>query len=305
MHASRRRTTVLILWVILALLLLVLHQTGQLLPFENLALTLMQPILGGSVTMREQAEGLSGTFGNVSELRAQIAQLQSQVDEMTTDTVRLRELENEVNILRQQLGYAQSNPDYGLTGAIVLGRNPDFAGLIGIDPSNLIHSIIIDQGDSEGVKKDMPVITPQGLVGRVIQVGMHWSKVLLIIDPSSSVSAVVQSTRATGVVRGVPGDANGSLLMKYVPQGEAIKVGDTILTSGLGGNFPKRLVIGTVTEVHKQDIELFQEAVIRPSVDFSRLELLLVLKKYTPADITSEPTPTRTATPKPTRTPAP
>jgi rod shape-determining protein MreC len=151
----------------------------------------------------------------------------------------------------------------------------------------------------------MPVVTPQGLVGRVTSVGIHWSKVLLIIDPSSSVSAVVQSTRATGVVRGVTGDPNGSLVMKYVPQGEAIKVGDVILTSGLGGNFPKRLVIGEVIKVYKQDIELFQEAVIKPSVDFTRLEFVMVLKNYTPADITSEPTPTPTPTPRPTRTPVP
>jgi rod shape-determining protein MreC len=84
-----------------------------------------------------------------------------------------------------------------------------------------------------------------------------------------------------------------------------LKVGDLILTSGLGGNFPKRLVIGQVTEVRKRDIELFQEATLQPTVDFTRLEFVLILKKFTPSDITTEPTPTPTALPKPTRTPTP
>jgi rod shape-determining protein MreC len=125
---------------------------------------------------------------------------------------------------------------------------------------------------------------------------------LLIIDPSSSVNAVVQSTRATGVVQGTIG---GELLIKYVPQGEAIKTGDLILTSGIGAAFPKRLVIGQVTEVRKRDIELFQEATLKPAVDFTRLEYVLILKKFTPTDITQEPTPSPTPLPKPTPTRAP
>jgi rod shape-determining protein MreC len=120
------------------------------------------------------------------------------------------------------------------------------------------------------------------------------------------VNAVVQSTRATGMVQGETGNlATNELLIQYVPQGEAIKVGDLILTSGLGGSFPKRIVIGEVTEVRKNDIDLFQQATIRPTVDFTRLEFVLILKKFTPSDITQEPTATPTRAPTPTRTPTP
>jgi rod shape-determining protein MreC len=235
-------------------------------------------------------------------MREQIKQLQSQVDELKISRVRVTELEKENATLRQQLAYKQSNPDFDLVGAAVLERNPDLARVIGQDPSNLVRYIIVDQGSAEGVKTGMPVVTPQGLVGRITATGTHWAKALLVIDPSSSVNAVVQSTRATGIVQG---DVNGNLIIKYVPQGEAIKTGDLILTSGMGGSFPKRLVIGQVTEVRKHDIELFQEATIQPTVDFSRLEFVLILKKFTPSDITQEPTPTPTAVPKPTRTPTP
>ncbi len=304
--SNRNRLTLLVVPLVLGLAALMLHQTGHLQPFEDIALGLLQPVLGGVVGAQGSAEDIAGTIVDPRTLRSRINELQSQVDAMTLDNVRLKELETENAILRQQLGYKQANTDYDLLGAGVLQRlvqpNPDLARVVGIDPSNLVRFVILDQGSAEGVKPAMPVLTPQGLVGRVTDVGTHWSKVLLILDPSSSVNAVVQSTRATGVVAG---DVNGNLLIKYVPQGEAIKTGDTILTSGLGGNFPKRLVIGQVTEVRKRDIDLFQEATIQPSVDFARLEFVLILKKFTPSDITTEPTPTPTPRPTPTRTPAP
>jgi rod shape-determining protein MreC len=299
---NRNRSTVLALLVVSALLALILHQAGQLQPLEDLAFGGLQLVLRSALGASEGAQSVAGGFADVNALREQIKQLQSQVDELSISRVRVRELENENSVLRQQLKYKQANPDFDLIGAVVLERHPDLARVIGQDPTNLTHFIIVDQGSAEGVKVGMPVVTPQGLVGRVTATGTHWAKAMLIIDPSSSVSAVVQSTRATGVAQG---DVNGNLIIKYVPQGEAIKTGDLILTSGFGGTFPKRLVIGEVAEVHKRDIELFQEAIIKPTVDFTRLEFVLILKKFTPSDITQEPTPTPTAIPKPTRAPTP
>ncbi len=303
---SRSRYTLVIVLVLIALVALFLHQAGKLQPFEDLALSLLQPALGTAAAVQDSADTASGAFADPRTLRSRISELQSQVDAMTLDNVRLKELETENATLRQQLAYKQANTDYDLVGASVLQRyvqpNPDLARVVGVDPTNLVRFVILDQGSDEGVKPGMPVLTPQGLVGRVTDTGSHWSKALLILDPSSSVNAVVQSTRATGVVQG---DVTGNLIIKYVPQGEAIKAGDKILTSGLGGNFPKRLVIGQVTEVRKRDIDLFQEGTIQPSVDFTRLEFVLILKKFTPSDITTEPTVTPTPVPKPTRTPTP
>ncbi len=305
MYPTRDRFTLIVIFILLALAALALHQFGQLQPVEDIALSFLQPLMGDSTDARDTARVAFGSFADVNALRAQIADLQAQVDESKVDSIRVRELELENSTLRQQLAYVQANPDDSMVGAAVLGRNPDLARIIGADPSNLVRFIIVDQGSAEGVKAGMPVVTPEGLVGRVWTVGSHWAKVLLIFDPSSSVNAVVQSTRATGVVQGSPSSmlTNDNLLMKYVPQGEAIKVGDTILTSGLGGNFPKRIVIGQVVDVHKRDNELFQEATIKPTVDFARLEFVLVMKSFTPSDITSEPTPTPTSAPQPSRTP--
>lgn len=302
--SPRNRNTILAVLVALAILAILLHQAGTLQPIEDLALGWMSPLFGGALGIGESARDVTSGLSDVNTMRAKIDELQGQVNELNNSRIRITELENENTILRQQLGYKQSNPDFDIVGAAVLQRNPDLSRVIGQDPSGLVRYIIVDQGSAEGVKVGMPVVTPQGLVGRVTSTGTNWAKVLLIIDPSSSVNAVVQSTRATGVGQG---NVNGNLIIKYVPQGEAIKVGDLILTSGLGGNFPKRLVIGQVTEVRKNDNELFQEATIQPSVDFSRLEFVLILKKFTPSDITQEPTPTLTPTPRPTptRTPTP
>jgi rod shape-determining protein MreC len=300
--SNRNRNTVLALLFVIVVMALILHQAGQLQPIENVAFGLFQPMLRGALGTSDTAQAVSGSFADVNSLRQQIKDLQSQLNELGIVRVRIRELESENTLLRQQLAYKQANPDFDLVGAAVLQRNPDLARVIGQDPSNLSRYVIVDQGSEEGVKAGMPVITPQGLVGRVTATGSHWAKVLLIIDASSSVNAVVQSTRATGVVQG---DVGGNLTIKYVPQGEAIKMGDLILTSGLGGNFPKRLVVGQVTDVRKRDIELFQEASIQPTVDMARIEYVLVLKKFTPSDITQEPTPTPTALPRPTRTVTP
>lgn len=308
-YSLRNRNALFALLVVIALLVLILAPTGVLQPAQDLIFGWLQPVWRGAASITESAQGVTGGLADLATLQKRIAELQTQVNELNNSRIRIRELENENTLLRQQLGFKQSNPDFDLVGAAVLERNPDLSRVIGQDPSNLARSIIVDQGSAEGVQKGMPVVTPQGLAGRVTETGTHWSKVLLITDPSSSVNAVVQSTRATGVAQGDatsnPGDPH--LIIRYVPQGEAIKTGDLILTSGLGAAFPKRLVIGQVTQVRKRDNELFQEATLKPAVDFTRLEFVLILKKFTPSDITQEPTPSPTPLPRPTpsRTPTP
>jgi rod shape-determining protein MreC len=293
----RTRSGISFLLVVLAIAALFLHQAGQLGPVEDAAFVILQPLQRALLDLSAGVGNLFGGFQEVNSLRARNKQLEDQVNELTIDTVRLKELEQENLNLREQLAYKQANPDFTFVGAEVLLRNPDLARVISQDPTNLTNYIIVDQGRAEGVREGMPVVTPRGLAGRVTEVGAHWAKVLLIIDSSSSVNAVVQSTRATGVAQG---SLNGTIVVRYLPQGEAVAVNDIILTSGIGGNFPKRLVIGQVTEVHRRDIELFQEAVVKPSVDFNALEFVLIIKKFTPADITQEPTPTSAPTRRPT-----
>jgi rod shape-determining protein MreC len=104
---------------------------------------------------------------------------------------------------------------------------------------------------------------------------------MLLTDPASSVNALIQSSRATGVVQG---QGQRGLVMRYIEQSEQVAVGDVVLTSGLGGNFPKRLVIGQVTAVKRNDVEMFQEVQVQSAVRFDRLEIVLVVQNFVPID---------------------
>ncbi len=297
----RTRSGIIALLLLLLLGGILLRSFGYLGPVQDLAYLIFSPIQSVLLSGAHDAGGLVGGVQDVDTLRAQVRDLESQLDKLNVDAVRVRELEIENSQLREQLDYKQANPDYMLVGGSILEyNNPDLTQVIGQDPSNLVYYIVVDQGRQDGIQVGMPAVTPIGLVGRVTEVGSHWARILLIVDPSSSVNAVIQSSRATGVIQGQFGR---SLVMRYLPQGDSVHVGDLVLTSGIGGSFPKRLVIGQITRVNKRDTDLFQEAVVRPSVDFNRLEFVLVIKKFTPTDITTEPT--LTPTPSPTNTPFP
>jgi rod shape-determining protein MreC len=266
------------LFVLLSLTIvgLVLHETGNTQAVENLILRPVTPVQDHLSGLATDLSHLVQTFRDLQELRHRNEQLQSLADSLMIETVRLKELESENETLRQLLQFTQANPTYRYRAAEVVGH------VIGQDSSNLLRYIIIDVGTSDGMTKGMPVVTDRGLIGRIVEVSSRSSKVLLMTDVSSSVNAIIQSSRATGIVEG---KADGGLVMKYIPQQVTVNVGDIILTSGLGATFPKGLVIGQVTAVHKRDIEMFQQAEIKPTVDFDRLEIVLVLTNFEPIEM--------------------
>lgn len=269
------RSTVLIILILLSLAGLALDQNERLQPIEDLALRFVVPVQGKLTSLANSLSDLTQTTRDFRELRRRNEDLQSLADSLMIENVRLKEIESENEALRRLLNFTQANPTHSYKAAEVKGR------VIGRDPSNFLSYLIIDLGSQQGIEKGMPVVAERGLVGRITDVGSNWAKVMLIIDPSSSVNALIQSSRATGVVEGHVG---GSLVMKYIPQGETVNVNDIVLTSGLGGNFPKKLIIGQVTTVQQRDIEMFQEAHIRPTVDFNNLEIVLVITNFLPAD---------------------
>ena len=267
-----------LLFVLLSLTIvgLVLHETGNTQAVENLILRPVTPVQNHLSGLARDFGNLVQTFRDLRELRRRNEELQSLADSLMIENVHLKELESENENLRQLLQFTEANPTYSYRAAEIVGH------VIGQDPSNLLRYIIIDMGTSAGVTQGMPVVTDRGLVGRIVEVSSRSSKVLLITDVSSSVNAIIQSSRATGILEG---KADGGLVMKYIPQTVTVNVGDIILTSGLGATFPKRLVIGQVTAVHKRDIELFQQAEIKPTVDFDQLEIVLIITNFEPIEM--------------------
>lgn len=148
------------------------------------------------------------------------------------------------------------------------------AEIVGKDPSPWYQAILIDKGKSDGVERGQPVVIPEGIAGQVTEVLNNYSKVLLIIDQNSAVDALVQRTRARGVIKG---DSTDRYLFKYVLRKHDVRVGDTIVSSGLDGVFPKGLRIGYVSEVVKPSSGIFQDVTVAPFIDFEKLEEVLVL----------------------------
>ena len=148
------------------------------------------------------------------------------------------------------------------------------AQVTGLDPSGWSKTIIINKGTKDGVARGMAVIASGGIVGHVIK-DFDWSaQVLLAVDRSSAIDALVQRTRFRGIVEG---ETNEACRFKYVVRKADVKIGDTVVSSGLDGLFPKGLPVGTVSEISRPVSGLFQEVKVRPFVNFTRLEEVLVV----------------------------
>jgi len=265
--------------IFLTLAGMALNELGYVEPIQRWTLRLLAP---PQRTLASITDGMSEFFTTLHELgtlRRENEALRGLADRLMIENVRLKEAEAENENLRRLLQFTRANPHQEYRAAEVIGR------VIGRDPSSFLFYLAIDVGSEQGIEPGMPVVTDKGLVGRIAEVGFACSKVLLIIDARSSVNALVQSSRASGVVEGVVG---GGLVMRYISQDQPVSVGDVVLTSGLGGNFPKGLVIGQVVAVHQQDIEMFQQAQVRPTVDFSRLERVLVITDFRPLEAPEE-----------------
>jgi rod shape-determining protein MreC len=154
------------------------------------------------------------------------------------------------------------------------------AQVTGMDPSGLFKSIIISKGKAAGLRLDMPVIHTRGVVGRIVSLSKHYAKVLLIIDQNSAVDCLVQRSRARGMTKGLTGNI---CKLDYVAESSDVSVGDVVITSGLGGVFPKGLTIGHVSKINKASTDLFQDIEITPAVDFSKLEEVLVILEDSPS----------------------
>ena len=148
------------------------------------------------------------------------------------------------------------------------------ACVIGREQVTLSKTILINKGTAHGLKTGMPVLAGSGLVGRVIDVSWHAAKILLLIDESSNIDAIVQRNRTQGIIRGA---GSQGYVLKYISKTQDVEEGDVIISSGIGGVFPKGMMIGQISHVDQQEAGLFFKINVAPSVDFSKLEEVLVL----------------------------
>lgn len=189
--------------------------------------------------------------------------LQERVAGLEGALLRLDELERENRRLSELLSF-RARVEGNVYGARVIGR----------DAGPLAMTLTIDRGARDQLRRGMAVLAPQGVVGQIAEVSHTAARVVLLTDHNSGIDAIVQRSRARGVVQG---GADGDCYMNYLHRDADVVVGDRIITSGLDGIFPKGLVVGEVVEVARRHRGLLQAAVVRPSVAVDRLEEVLVV----------------------------
>ncbi len=153
------------------------------------------------------------------------------------------------------------------------------ARVVGKDATNWFKTILLDRGSLEGVRRNQPVLAPDGLVGRVVEVTPGSARVQLLTDPVNAVGGLIQRTRVTGIVSG---NLGAGARVRYLPLLADVVVGDDVVTSGMGGVFPKGIPVGRITAVERRSGALFQEATLQPAVDLGRLEEVLILTAMEP-----------------------
>jgi rod shape-determining protein MreC len=153
------------------------------------------------------------------------------------------------------------------------------AEVIGQDPSSWFKSVTLNKGEKDGVRKGMAVISAEGVIGQILKTAPDYATALLITDYNSAIDSIVRRTRAKAIVEG---KGENRCLLKYLLRADDVIVGDIVVTSGLGGNFPKGLMVGEITKVDKRGHGIFQHAELVPSVDLTKLEEVLVITESSP-----------------------
>ena len=210
---------------------------------------------------------------DVVALRQRNAELESEVSRLQAQVVQLQNSVSDADALAALVKFSRSNTENSYIAASVIGR----------DPSPFLRYIIIDRGSSDGLRRGMPVVTDQGLVGRVDAVINSAARVQLITDTSSAVNVRLEKAKMEAILTGT---VSGDLELDLVPQDVTLTPGDLVLTSGLSGGFPADLIVGQVLNARKRDSDLFQQAVIQPVVDFTKLKIVLIITDFRPVDIT-------------------
>jgi rod shape-determining protein MreC len=209
---------------------------------------------------------------DVASLREQVAAMENEINLLKTENIELEQALLEASVVSELLGFARNRPENQYVAASVIGR----------DPSPFLHYVIINQGSDQGLRYGMPVVTQQGLVGRIDAVIGGAARVQLITDPGAIVNVTLQNAGADGAITG---SLTGDINLEMITQDVALVPGDLVLTSGLGGAYPQDILVGQVVTIRKRETDLFQTAAIQPVVDFSSLQAVLVIKNFTPVDI--------------------
>jgi rod shape-determining protein MreC len=266
----RNLQTIILIVVVSGLLFLAL--SGYFTPVFNLSLNPLISLQSWLSVRYLSTRDFLTTPRDVTQLREQNALLESQVTQLQTQLIVMEERLGEAQVCFALLDFGRTNPQYSYIAATVIGR----------EISPFLQYIIIDRGTNHGVRYGMPVVTQQGLVGRVDAVIAGAARVKLITDSTSVVNIRLQSA---GIEAQLVGSLTGDVSLDMIPLDQVVEPGDVVLTSGLGGNFPPNVFVGQVLSTQRRDNALFQTASVQAIVDFESISAVLVVNNFQAVDI--------------------
>ena len=245
-----------------------LHKIGQ--PFADLIAVPLEGMATLDRNMRAwwmRYIALQGLSDQNRELRKRVEQLTGEVNQLRAQALMGKRLAS----------FLEFQEDESIRTVV--------AKVIGRSPSNWYQGVILNKGEAAGIREQMGVMTPAGVVGRIVRTSRSTSIALSVIDPNVAIAGMIQRTRDEGIVQGT---SEGLVRMKYIPPHSTVKQGDVVVTSGLTGGFPREMLIGKVSRVQESEDSLFQTAEIMPTVHFRQLdEVLIVVTPRSPKAIVS------------------
>lgn len=265
---QQRAPLVLVMLLLAQLVLMSMsarHPNGGYSVLSTWAMALLTPVAKGVDSVLGAVAGAIGGLADMRRARDENVELRRRVEQLTFERDQARENASQLEHLRNRLALP-SDPEFGHLAAKVVSR----------DANTWFRHLVIDRGTLDGVKLNMPVVTPAGIVGRIIEVGPNYARVQMITDAYAGAGAMLQKSRAMGELRGLSAPT-ATCELKSVPGSEEVEVGEVVVTTGLDGIYPKGLTIGTVERIESDPNGPWHRITVRPSSPVDRLEYVLVL----------------------------
>ena len=258
----------IVVTIIILILIVVLSNLGtdKLSSAENIASKLFMPMQNGFIFVKEKISGNSQELSDMESLKNENEQLKSDNSKLQESVRELEVLKSENNTLKEYLNLKNKYSEYATTPAYVIERSF----------SNYDKILVINSGSKDGLAVNMPVISESGLVGHIISVTDNTAKVQTIVDTASTVSASMSTSTNSILLKGQLGD-NDNIKATYIQTEDTILQGDEVVTSGLGGIYPKGILIGTIKDIINTKNQSDRYATVTTATNFDKLETVLVI----------------------------
>jgi len=246
---------------------------GELSALDRGILRLVSPAQSAMSFLARGITGVAGRYMELTHVRAENETLVRENKKLRTELIEMRRLAEESGRYQRLLGLRDVTPAETIAARVIA---------VDASPYFRVARVEIDHGEGT-VRRGMPVLTPEGVVGRINRVAGGSSDVMLLVDPRSAIDVLVPRTGGRGILRGKSGENGYRCSIEYLARGEPAREGDAVVTSGLGGAFPRNLAVGHVTKVIPGAVGLYQDVEVTPDVDFGRLADVLVVVAPPPA----------------------